>query len=545
MNLSETEIREVIKDCLLETLATKSIADIIRRWSSTSESGASSIGLLSAILVTDADRDTSGMISINAIRGLAPAARQPFQNFKKGLEAAGYTDFAINSGTRGLKKQAELESTSGGAGPGHSYHNYGYALDIRVTTPGGVKLSKGVGTSTDWEAVAAIGEKHGIRWPLLMQDSNHFVLDAAPDMNTELYPAFSNKCNKYGTQSDLWGGNKICNMPWEVVAGTETESTNKSSKENQTAEKEETAGDQPPENSAGTGAGITYCEEAIWLAQGLSGCKNAGATHYPEVYNPGVPTILPESVSLLRDLIKETIAARSFATLDNYGYDHGSSTRAPVGKKGEMSRIRDFPSVGSSRKFSSPKPMTKERKTAAALIMTAVGLAMLGNDKNFMMSLLDKLGLNQTKERLKFFGAWAASENTSARNNPLASTWPGSDEATWGEDPGMKTLGGSSNGTKEYSTLELGARATAEDIINNHSELLELLRNSNLSAIDYSLGYDFSNWTGIPDTNRYIFRSIEAGDISRDIGDTGDDISFMGAEESEPESATGNQKEDF
>ena len=549
MNLSETEIREVIKDCLLETLATKSIADIIRRWGGTSDSDDLGIGLLSAIMVTDADLDPADpkMISINAIRGLAPAARQPFQNFKKALEEAKYTNFAINSGTRSLKKQAELESTSGGAGPGHSYHNYGYALDIRVTTPDGVQLNKGVGTSAEWEAVAAIGEKHGIRWPLGMQDSNHFELDAAPDMNTELYPAFSNKCDKYGTQSDLWGGNEICNMPWEVLAGTETESTKKGrKKKKETGREDRGTRDQPPEESSGAGTEeINYCTELIFMTQGAAGCRAAGATHYPESYNPGVPEILPESVSLLRDLIKETIAARSFATLDNYGYDHGSSTRTPVGKKGEMSRVRDFPSAGGSRKFSAPRPMTRERKSAAALVMTAVGLAMLGNDRNFMMSLLNKLGLNQTKERLKFFGAWAASENTPARNNPLASTWPGSDEATWSEDPGMKTLGESSNGTKEYSTLELGVRATAEDIINNHSELLELLRDSNLSAIDYSLGYDFSNWTGIPDTDRYIFRSIEAGDISRDIGDTGDDISFMEEEESEPESATGNQKEDF
>jgi hypothetical protein len=534
MNLTEIEIREVIKGCLLETLRTKSISYGIA--GPRGVAGGTTAALLSAIAVTAEDIESPGVISINRIGGLHPDAQQDFKNFKSALEEKGYSNFTITSGTRSLKKQLDLKSTESGpvGDVARSYHNYGYALDINIDTPDGASLRKGDGNDVEWAKVAAIASEHSIKWPLGMGDSVHFVWDPAPAMDT-LYGEFTAACNQHGSPDDLWGGNPVCNMPWEVIAGTSTEVDVGDTGDEDTdtdvedEDEEEEEEEEPLELRC---PGIKYAMPDL-LGGGAGGCREAGYTHDP-VGNP-----LNESVDLLRRVIRETIAARSFAQLDTYDM----TPRAPSTKKREREGYAEIP--GRSRKLTSSKPMSPERKTAAAAIMTGVGLAMLGNDRDFMMRLLDRLGLNQTQERLKFLGAWAASENTPALNNPLASTWPGTQTASWDEDPGMKTLGGSSTGVKEYSTSELGVRASAEDIINNHPELLELLRDSNLTAIDYSLGYDFSSWTDIPDTDRYIFRSLEAGDISRDSGGTRDTISFMEEEEIEPEIPIETQKEDF
>jgi hypothetical protein len=508
--------------------------------------------LASAIVPSAADYvgGDSAMIDMRSMDALVGGAGPAFQKFKSALEAKGYTNFKIASGTRSVKYQQHLSSTvSGPVGdPAQSYHNYGYAIDINITNPGGKALLKGQDIP-EWKKIGDIAAENDIKWQG-PADSNHFDWASAPDMSS-LYSRFKSACKKFGTVSDLWGGNKTCNMPWQIIAGSDpagnkgrSTSSRRSSrtKQNPPDGNSGGAGGPPPgpptkPSPAGPAAAIIKCPVSMFYnpLAGESGCKKRGYTHDPDGnrLNEGIDS----GAELLRDLIRETITARSFAQIDTYSPSVTSTSRTPTGKK------QSARGHSGSRKFLSPKPMSPERKSKAAAILGVVSLAMLGNDRDFISGVLNNLGLPATDERLKFFGGWAASENSTAQNNPLNSTWPGSGKDLWERDPGMSTVPGSENGIKEYSTKALGIEATAEDIRINHSELLELLRDSSLSSIDYSLGYDFSSWTGIPDTNNYIFRSLEAGDISRDTVDSEEIVSKdYESEDIESESAIESEK---
>lgn len=76
---------------------------------------------------------------------------------------------------------------------------------------------------------------------------------------------------------------------------------------------------------------------------------------------------------------------------------------------------------------------------------------------NFIIDLLNALKLTPTKNRANFLRAWSASENTTAANNPLATTW---DMSSLGATP----YNNNKPPVQNYPSQEIGVRATAQTL---------------------------------------------------------------------------------
>ena len=91
--------------------------------------------------------------------------------------------------------------------------------------------------------------------------------------------------------------------------------------------------------------------------------------------------------------------------------------------------------------------------------------------------ILKALNLQPTANRLQFLYAWMSGENTTARNNPLATTWNMA-----AIDPGQKNFNYNVPPVKEYSAWPIGLAATVNTLKNGYySEILRFLKN------DYSI----------------------------------------------------------
>lgn len=83
---------------------------------------------------------------------------------------------------------------------------------------------------------------------------------------------------------------------------------------------------------------------------------------------------------------------------------------------------------------------------------------------NYIFLVLKELNLEPTQNRVNLLRSWAALENTTAKNNPFATTWNAEPNRT------DKFLGGyyfNSNNNypvKNYSTPEIGAKAFANTL---------------------------------------------------------------------------------
>jgi hypothetical protein len=95
----------------------------------------------------------------------------------------------------------------------------------------------------------------------------------------------------------------------------------------------------------------------------------------------------------------------------------------------------------------------------------------------FINKLADNLSITLTPDKIKYFQAQRAVENTRAKNNPFATTWPGGKRDTWSADPDMTRF--NSVGVKNFSNLDAGVKATADTLrLGHYTDLLNALRSN-------------------------------------------------------------------
>lgn len=141
------------------------------------------------------------------IRDLNASVRDQFRNLIHRTEALGYS-VIITSGYRTFEQQAALyKENPKNAKPGHSYHNFGLALDINVKGPGGA-LRK-ASSKADWEAsgIPALARSLGFFWGGDYKDyPDHVHFELRPLPMSELV---ARATAKYGSDPSQVQGNDI------------------------------------------------------------------------------------------------------------------------------------------------------------------------------------------------------------------------------------------------------------------------------------------------------------------------------------------------
>ena len=128
-------------------------------------------------------------------------------------------------------------------------------------------------------------------------------------------------------------------------------------------------------------------------------------------------------------------------------------------------------------------------------------------DNKFWALVLKKLGTNSTKNKIRFFKAWARKEGRSmaATSNPFATSWPGGKGKAWSTDPNMTTFNwnkGDYSWVKNYSKIEYGAEATAKTINSKqYNVIINKLKEANPEFTDswfesHEVKYAFAVWGG-------------------------------------------------
>jgi hypothetical protein len=119
---------------------------------------------------------------------------------------------------------------------------------------------------------------------------------------------------------------------------------------------------------------------------------------------------------------------------------------------------------------------TKQSASATDKKIVAGAGIMSDTDFNsFIKKLADNLAITLTPDKIKYFLAQRRVENTRAKNNPFATTWPGGKRDTWSVDPGMTRF--NSVGVKNFSNIDSGVKATADTLkLNYYTDLLKALR---------------------------------------------------------------------
>jgi hypothetical protein len=115
------------------------------------------------------------------------------------------------------------------------------------------------------------------------------------------------------------------------------------------------------------------------------------------------------------------------------------------------------------------------------------------NRQQFAQQLLTQMHLPVTDSNVNFLVGWEQAENTTAANNPLATTWPGVPGAT-----AFNNLNGGGH-VWNYPTPAAGVTATADTLNGgNYPSIVSALQggdamNANLEG---SLGNNLSTWSG-------------------------------------------------
>jgi hypothetical protein len=116
----------------------------------------------------------------------------------------------------------------------------------------------------------------------------------------------------------------------------------------------------------------------------------------------------------------------------------------------------------------------------------------------FIQKLSTELSIPLTPDKIKYFQTQRRVENTRAKNNPFATTWPGGKKETWSYDPGMTRF--NSVGVKNFSNIDAGVKATADTLrLNYYTDLLKALRSDeNIAMQLYKPGVikGLASWGG-------------------------------------------------
>jgi hypothetical protein len=113
--------------------------------------------------------------------------------------------------------------------------------------------------------------------------------------------------------------------------------------------------------------------------------------------------------------------------------------------------------------------------------------------QQFATQVLTALHMPTTQSNVDFLVGWQQAENTTAANNPLATTWPGVTGATV-----FNTLTGGGH-VWNYPTPQAGIQATADTINGgNYPSIISALQGGNAMQANLSgdLGNNLSTWSG-------------------------------------------------
>ena len=136
---------------------------------------------------------------------LAADAQPKFKDFLCALISADYEP-SINSVRRSPSHQWCLKyGTCGGttpAKPCRSDHQYGYAVDMNVTTPGGTTLGTG-SSPASWHPVRDIAEKSGVKWQGASDMIHFYIAGKVAEADKTACKAFY--VDKLGADMASWG----------------------------------------------------------------------------------------------------------------------------------------------------------------------------------------------------------------------------------------------------------------------------------------------------------------------------------------------------
>jgi hypothetical protein len=117
-----------------------------------------------------------------------------------------------------------------------------------------------------------------------------------------------------------------------------------------------------------------------------------------------------------------------------------------------------------------------------------LGATTVNAASQFVDAVLRAIGAPLTATNRALLNAWMKTENTKARNNPLATTQSA---------PGATVLAGNTSGVKNYPTFAAGVAATAKTLqYSNYRGILASLRAGNVApnAIVNRYALEFSTW---------------------------------------------------
>ena len=118
---------------------------------------------------------------------------------------------------RSVQKQIDLVSAGEAADPpAKSYHNYGYAIDLNLTSPSGHDLRQLGGNTepmkSEWEKVFEDHAKPlGIAWSGV-DHAAHFWVPAQAELLWN-----SPKLSACGAPGSSWAAKGVCNTPWVKI----------------------------------------------------------------------------------------------------------------------------------------------------------------------------------------------------------------------------------------------------------------------------------------------------------------------------------------
>lgn len=137
--------------------------------------------------------------------------------------------------------------------------------------------------------------------------------------------------------------------------------------------------------------------------------------------------------------------------------------------------------------------------------------------KTFKRKLAQQLGFKLTTEKSRFLDAWRRAENTNAKYNPFATTWPGKNKTSWSKDDGMTQF--NSAGVKNFSNMWSGIEATIDTLNQSYyTDLVSQLKQDGITAAELAVNPDLRKW-GTTSSNPNLIKSL-----LKTSSDTIDDI---------------------
>lgn len=126
----------------------------------------------------------------------------------------------------------------------------------------------------------------------------------------------------------------------------------------------------------------------------------------------------------------------------------------------------------------------------------------LKDDTVFYKAVLKKLGVNETKEKIKFLMAWRQGEGGKAKNNPFN---------TSKDIPGTVDSKYNSHGVRNYPDRKTGLRATVATLqLSHYKDLVALLKKDTVTALELASSAALKKWG----TGKMVLKVLKGGRVN-------------------------------